>query len=97
MYAGRVVAKAYPDRTVTSPILEEMLTASPGDKKSMMKFWSSDKRSKSQPNPAVEALIAKHVAHPPALDGEPFLELRMRVLRRGRSSRPCPSSTRCRR
>jgi 3-hydroxyacyl-CoA dehydrogenase/enoyl-CoA hydratase/3-hydroxybutyryl-CoA epimerase/3-hydroxyacyl-CoA dehydrogenase/enoyl-CoA hydratase/3-hydroxybutyryl-CoA epimerase/enoyl-CoA isomerase len=60
VYAGRVVAKAYPDRTVTSPILEEMLAASPGDKKSLVKFWSTEKRSKSQPNPAVEALIAKH-------------------------------------
>ena len=35
VYAGKVVAKAYPDRTVTSPILEEMLKASPGDKKSL--------------------------------------------------------------
>jgi 3-hydroxyacyl-CoA dehydrogenase/enoyl-CoA hydratase/3-hydroxybutyryl-CoA epimerase/3-hydroxyacyl-CoA dehydrogenase/enoyl-CoA hydratase/3-hydroxybutyryl-CoA epimerase/enoyl-CoA isomerase len=60
VYAGRVVAKAYPDRTVTSPILEEMLKASPGDKKSLMKFWLSDKRSKPQPNPVAEAIIAKH-------------------------------------
>jgi 3-hydroxyacyl-CoA dehydrogenase/enoyl-CoA hydratase/3-hydroxybutyryl-CoA epimerase/3-hydroxyacyl-CoA dehydrogenase/enoyl-CoA hydratase/3-hydroxybutyryl-CoA epimerase/enoyl-CoA isomerase len=59
VYAGRVVAKAYPDRTVTSPILEEMLAASPGDKKSLMKFWSSDKRSKQEPNPAALAIIAK--------------------------------------
>ena len=27
VYAGKVVAEAYPDRTVTSPILEEMLKA----------------------------------------------------------------------
>jgi 3-hydroxyacyl-CoA dehydrogenase / enoyl-CoA hydratase / 3-hydroxybutyryl-CoA epimerase / enoyl-CoA isomerase len=60
VYAGRVVAKAYPDRTVTSGILEEMLKASPGDKKSLMKFWQSDKRSKPQTNPAAEAIIAKH-------------------------------------
>ncbi len=51
VYAGRVVARAYPDRTATSPILEEMLKASPGDKKSLMKFWLTDKKSKSQPNP----------------------------------------------
>ncbi len=49
-----------PDRTVTSPILEEMLKASPGDKKSLMKFWLSDKKSKPQPNPAALAIIAKH-------------------------------------
>ena len=60
VYAGKVVAKAYPDRTVTSPILEEMLKASPGDKKSLMKFWLSDKKSKPQPNPAALAIIAKH-------------------------------------
>ncbi len=60
VYAGKVVAEAYPDRTVTSPILEEMLKASPGDKKSLMKFWLSDKKSKPQPNPAALAIIAKH-------------------------------------
>ena len=59
VYAGKVVAKAYPDRTVTSPILEEMLKASGSDKKSLMKFWLSDKKSKSQPNPAALAIIAK--------------------------------------
>ena len=51
VYAGKVVAKAYPDRTVTSPILEEMLKASPGDKKSLMKFWNSDKKSKPRAQP----------------------------------------------
>jgi 3-hydroxyacyl-CoA dehydrogenase/enoyl-CoA hydratase/3-hydroxybutyryl-CoA epimerase/3-hydroxyacyl-CoA dehydrogenase/enoyl-CoA hydratase/3-hydroxybutyryl-CoA epimerase/enoyl-CoA isomerase len=70
VYAGRVVAKAYPDRTVTSPILEEMLKASPGDKKSLLKFWSSEKRSKPQPNPAVEAIIAKHRTSTRAIDQE---------------------------
>jgi 3-hydroxyacyl-CoA dehydrogenase/enoyl-CoA hydratase/3-hydroxybutyryl-CoA epimerase/3-hydroxyacyl-CoA dehydrogenase/enoyl-CoA hydratase/3-hydroxybutyryl-CoA epimerase/enoyl-CoA isomerase len=70
VYAGRVVAKAYPDRTVTSPILEEMLKTSPGDKKSLMKFWSSDKRSKPQPNPAAEAIITKHRTSNRAIDPE---------------------------
>jgi 3-hydroxyacyl-CoA dehydrogenase/enoyl-CoA hydratase/3-hydroxybutyryl-CoA epimerase/enoyl-CoA isomerase len=62
VYAGMVVAKAYPDRVVTSPILGEMLKSSPGDKKSLMKFYLSDKKSKSkpQPNPAAEAIIAKY-------------------------------------
>ena len=60
VYAGMVVAKAYPDRVVTSPILGEMLKASPGDKKSLMKFYLSDKKSKSQPNPAAEAIIARY-------------------------------------
>jgi 3-hydroxyacyl-CoA dehydrogenase / enoyl-CoA hydratase / 3-hydroxybutyryl-CoA epimerase / enoyl-CoA isomerase len=60
VYAGKVVAKAYPDRTVSSPILEEMLKASPGDKKSLMKFWLSEKKGKPQPNPAALAIIAAH-------------------------------------
>ena len=46
-----MVAKAYPDRTVTSPILEEMLKASPGDKKSLMKFWLSDKKVEAAAQP----------------------------------------------
>lgn len=60
-YAGKLLAHAYPDRAATSPILEEMLKASPPDGKSVLKFWSSDaKRSKPQPNPAVLAIIARH-------------------------------------
>jgi 3-hydroxyacyl-CoA dehydrogenase/enoyl-CoA hydratase/3-hydroxybutyryl-CoA epimerase/enoyl-CoA isomerase len=60
VYAGKVVAKAYPDRTVTSPILEEMLQASAGDKKSLMKFWNSDKKTKSQPNPTALSIVEKN-------------------------------------
>ena len=91
VYAGRVVAKAYPDRTVTSPILEEMLKASPGDKKSLMKFWLSDKKSKPQPNPAAVAIIAKHRTGDRAIDQEeitdrlflPMLLEATRVLEEG--------------
>ena len=54
VYAGKVVAEAYPDRTVTSPILEEMLKASGGDKKSLLRFWlAKGKKAKPEPNPAV--------------------------------------------
>jgi 3-hydroxyacyl-CoA dehydrogenase / enoyl-CoA hydratase / 3-hydroxybutyryl-CoA epimerase / enoyl-CoA isomerase len=70
VYAGKVVAKAYPDRTVTSPILEEMLKASPGDKKSLMKFWLSEKKAKQQPNPAALAIIAKNRKGDRAIDPE---------------------------
>jgi 3-hydroxyacyl-CoA dehydrogenase/enoyl-CoA hydratase/3-hydroxybutyryl-CoA epimerase/3-hydroxyacyl-CoA dehydrogenase/enoyl-CoA hydratase/3-hydroxybutyryl-CoA epimerase/enoyl-CoA isomerase len=60
-YAGRVVAEAYADRTVTSPILEMMLLGSGPDKKSLMKFWAGDrKRGRSEPNPAALAIIEKH-------------------------------------
>src|SRR5262249_44504769 len=75
-YAGRAMAKAYPDRIVGSPILEEMLSSSKGDKKSLLTFWTSDgkrpgtrpNRALSQPNPAVEAIIAKHRTGEKAFD-----------------------------
>jgi 3-hydroxyacyl-CoA dehydrogenase / enoyl-CoA hydratase / 3-hydroxybutyryl-CoA epimerase / enoyl-CoA isomerase len=62
-FAGKVLAHAYPDRAATSPILEEMLKASPagGTGQEVMKFWVSEgKRSRPQPNPAVLSIIAKH-------------------------------------
>jgi 3-hydroxyacyl-CoA dehydrogenase/enoyl-CoA hydratase/3-hydroxybutyryl-CoA epimerase/enoyl-CoA isomerase len=91
VYAGKVVAKAYPDRTVTSPILEEMLKASPGDKKSLMKFWLSEKKAKPQPNPAALAIIAKNRKGDRAIDPEeitdrlflPMLLEATRVLEEG--------------
>ncbi len=92
VYAGKVVAHAYPDRTVTSPILEEMLKASkPDDKKSLTKFWLSDKKSKSQPNPVSEAIIAKNRKGSRSIDPEeitdrlffPMLLEATRVLEEG--------------
>ncbi len=74
VYAGRVIARAFPDRTVTSPILEEMLKASPGDKKSLVKFWLTDKRGKRQANPPVEDLIAKHRTGGRAIDQDEITE-----------------------
>jgi 3-hydroxyacyl-CoA dehydrogenase/enoyl-CoA hydratase/3-hydroxybutyryl-CoA epimerase/enoyl-CoA isomerase len=60
-FAGKLLAHAYSDRAATSPILEEMLKASPGDGKSVLKFYTTDgKRSRPQPNPAVEAIIARY-------------------------------------
>jgi 3-hydroxyacyl-CoA dehydrogenase / enoyl-CoA hydratase / 3-hydroxybutyryl-CoA epimerase / enoyl-CoA isomerase len=61
--AGKVLAHAYPDRAATSPILEEMLKASPagGTGPQVMKFWVSEgKRARPQPNPAALAIIVKH-------------------------------------
>jgi 3-hydroxyacyl-CoA dehydrogenase/enoyl-CoA hydratase/3-hydroxybutyryl-CoA epimerase/3-hydroxyacyl-CoA dehydrogenase/enoyl-CoA hydratase/3-hydroxybutyryl-CoA epimerase/enoyl-CoA isomerase len=59
--AGKVLAAAFPDRSATSPILEEMLKAGPTDKSKVLKFWASEgKRSRPQSDPAVLAIIAKH-------------------------------------
>jgi 3-hydroxyacyl-CoA dehydrogenase/enoyl-CoA hydratase/3-hydroxybutyryl-CoA epimerase/3-hydroxyacyl-CoA dehydrogenase/enoyl-CoA hydratase/3-hydroxybutyryl-CoA epimerase/enoyl-CoA isomerase len=61
VYAGKVITKAYPDRTVSSPILLEMLQSSGADKKSFLKFWGSGgKKGKPTADPAVLAIIAKH-------------------------------------
>ena len=60
-YAGKLLAGAYPDRAVTSPILEDMLKAGGADHASALRFWvSKGKQSKPEPNPAVLSIIAKH-------------------------------------
>jgi 3-hydroxyacyl-CoA dehydrogenase/enoyl-CoA hydratase/3-hydroxybutyryl-CoA epimerase/3-hydroxyacyl-CoA dehydrogenase/enoyl-CoA hydratase/3-hydroxybutyryl-CoA epimerase/enoyl-CoA isomerase len=74
-FAGKLLAHAYPDRAATSPILEEMLKAGPGDGKSVLKFWTSDgKRSKPQPNPAVQAIIARHKSGEKAMPEEEIID-----------------------
>src|ERR1700722_17739649 len=68
-FAGKVVAQAYPDRTASSPILLEMLKASPADKKTVLKFWTSGgKKTQQQPDPAVVAIVAKHRTGDRAMD-----------------------------
>jgi 3-hydroxyacyl-CoA dehydrogenase/enoyl-CoA hydratase/3-hydroxybutyryl-CoA epimerase/enoyl-CoA isomerase len=60
-YAGKLLAAAYSDRAVTSPILEEMLKIGGAEHKSALRFWTSKgKGGKSEPNPAVLSIIAKH-------------------------------------
>ncbi len=68
-YAGKLLAGAYPDRVVTSPILEEMLRAGGADHASALRFWTSKgKHAKPEPNPAVTAIIAKHRTGDRAMD-----------------------------
>ena len=60
-YAGKLLAGAYSDRAVTSPILEEMLEIGGADHKSALRFWTSKgKGGKPEPNAAVLEIIAKH-------------------------------------
>jgi 3-hydroxyacyl-CoA dehydrogenase / enoyl-CoA hydratase / 3-hydroxybutyryl-CoA epimerase / enoyl-CoA isomerase len=69
--AGKVLAHAYPERAATSPILEEMLKASPSGGGPVQKFWVSEgKRSKPAANPAVLAIIAKHKTAEKSLSDE---------------------------
>ncbi len=60
-FAGKVLAHAYPDRAATSPILEEMLKASPcwGAGSEVLGQCRASDRSRHA-NPAVLAIIAKH-------------------------------------
>jgi 3-hydroxyacyl-CoA dehydrogenase / enoyl-CoA hydratase / 3-hydroxybutyryl-CoA epimerase / enoyl-CoA isomerase len=60
-YAGKLLAGAYSDRVVTSPILEDMLKAAGADHASALRFWvSKGKQAKPEPNPAVLSIIARH-------------------------------------
>ena len=60
-YAGKLLAGAYSDRVVTSPILEEMLKLGGADHQSALRFWiAKGKGGKPEPNPAVLSIIAKH-------------------------------------
>jgi 3-hydroxyacyl-CoA dehydrogenase/enoyl-CoA hydratase/3-hydroxybutyryl-CoA epimerase/3-hydroxyacyl-CoA dehydrogenase/enoyl-CoA hydratase/3-hydroxybutyryl-CoA epimerase/enoyl-CoA isomerase len=60
-YAGKLLAGAYSDRVVTSPILEDMLKAAGADHASALRFWvSKGKQATPEPNPAVLSIIARH-------------------------------------
>jgi 3-hydroxyacyl-CoA dehydrogenase/enoyl-CoA hydratase/3-hydroxybutyryl-CoA epimerase/enoyl-CoA isomerase len=55
--AGRVLAAAYPDRTVTSRILEELVRAGRLGKKTGAGFRKYNGKGKAQDDPAVAALL----------------------------------------
>jgi 3-hydroxyacyl-CoA dehydrogenase/enoyl-CoA hydratase/3-hydroxybutyryl-CoA epimerase/3-hydroxyacyl-CoA dehydrogenase/enoyl-CoA hydratase/3-hydroxybutyryl-CoA epimerase/enoyl-CoA isomerase len=60
VFAGKVMAGAYADRAVTSPILVEMLEIGGGGKTALRLWTSKGKQAKAEPNPAVLDIIAKH-------------------------------------
>jgi 3-hydroxyacyl-CoA dehydrogenase/enoyl-CoA hydratase/3-hydroxybutyryl-CoA epimerase/3-hydroxyacyl-CoA dehydrogenase/enoyl-CoA hydratase/3-hydroxybutyryl-CoA epimerase/enoyl-CoA isomerase len=91
-YAGNVMAHAYADRVIASPILEDMLKASGSKREDVMTFWTSKgKRSRAEPNPAVAPIIARHRAGDRAMDEAeinerlffPMLTEAVRVLEEG--------------
>jgi 3-hydroxyacyl-CoA dehydrogenase/enoyl-CoA hydratase/3-hydroxybutyryl-CoA epimerase/3-hydroxyacyl-CoA dehydrogenase/enoyl-CoA hydratase/3-hydroxybutyryl-CoA epimerase/enoyl-CoA isomerase len=91
-YAGKVMAQAYADRVVDSPILEDMLKASGKDRQDVMTFWiSKGKRSRPEPNPALAPILAKHRSGERAMDEAeitdrlflPMLTEAVRVLEEG--------------
>jgi 3-hydroxyacyl-CoA dehydrogenase/enoyl-CoA hydratase/3-hydroxybutyryl-CoA epimerase/3-hydroxyacyl-CoA dehydrogenase/enoyl-CoA hydratase/3-hydroxybutyryl-CoA epimerase/enoyl-CoA isomerase len=92
-YAGKVIAKAYPDRAVPTPILFDLVKAGRLGKKSGAGFRKyTGKGGKPAPDPDFEPILAKHKSgEPPALSEEdltdrlflPMLLEATRVLEEG--------------
>lgn len=61
MYAGKTMWEAFPDRVVASPVLPAMVKAGRLGQKSKLGFYAyQNKRGKSQPDPAAEAIVANY-------------------------------------
>jgi 3-hydroxyacyl-CoA dehydrogenase/enoyl-CoA hydratase/3-hydroxybutyryl-CoA epimerase/3-hydroxyacyl-CoA dehydrogenase/enoyl-CoA hydratase/3-hydroxybutyryl-CoA epimerase/enoyl-CoA isomerase len=59
-YAGHVMLKAYPDRAVPTPILDELVAAGRLGQKSGAGFRKFDAKGKASPDPAFDTILAKH-------------------------------------
>jgi 3-hydroxyacyl-CoA dehydrogenase/enoyl-CoA hydratase/3-hydroxybutyryl-CoA epimerase/3-hydroxyacyl-CoA dehydrogenase/enoyl-CoA hydratase/3-hydroxybutyryl-CoA epimerase/enoyl-CoA isomerase len=60
MYAGGVMREAFPERIVASPLLPELVKAGRLGQKTGAGFFKYNAKGKSEPDPVVETLIAKH-------------------------------------
>ncbi len=60
VYAGKVIHAAYPDRSIGSPILVDMLEAGGGGKSALKFYNTKGKGSKPAPNPTVVEIIGRH-------------------------------------
>jgi 3-hydroxyacyl-CoA dehydrogenase/enoyl-CoA hydratase/3-hydroxybutyryl-CoA epimerase/3-hydroxyacyl-CoA dehydrogenase/enoyl-CoA hydratase/3-hydroxybutyryl-CoA epimerase/enoyl-CoA isomerase len=75
VYAGKLLAGAYPDRSANSPILEEMLKKGGAEHKSALRFWiTKGKQAKPEPNPEVLAIIAQHQTGSRKMDESEIVE-----------------------
>ncbi len=59
VYAGKLLAGAYPDRSVSSPILADMLKQGGGGKGAIKFYVAKSKGSPSRPNPVAAEIVAK--------------------------------------
>jgi 3-hydroxyacyl-CoA dehydrogenase/enoyl-CoA hydratase/3-hydroxybutyryl-CoA epimerase/3-hydroxyacyl-CoA dehydrogenase/enoyl-CoA hydratase/3-hydroxybutyryl-CoA epimerase/enoyl-CoA isomerase len=59
-YAGQVMLKAYPDRAVPTPILDDLVKAGRLGQKSGAGFRKFGPKGKPEPDPAFAALLEKH-------------------------------------
>lgn len=61
LFAGKVMHEAFPDRVVTSPILDDLYQAGRLGQKTGRGFFAyKDKKGKGTPDPAANEIIAKH-------------------------------------
>ncbi len=59
LYAGRVIQAAFPDRSVTSPLIADLVAAGRKGQKSGAGFYSYAKGSRGIDDPALEPFLAK--------------------------------------
>src|SRR5205823_4742213 len=59
-FAGHVMLKAYPDRAVPTPILDELVKAGRLGQKSGAGFRKYNAKGKAEPDPAVDATLQAH-------------------------------------
>ena len=59
-YAGHVMLKAYPDRAVPTPVLDDLVKAGRLGQKSGAGFRKFDAKGKAEPDPAFDAILEKH-------------------------------------
>lgn len=59
-YAGHVMLKAYPDRAVPTPIVDDLVKAGRLGQKSGAGFRKYNAKGKAEADPAVDAFLAKH-------------------------------------
>lgn len=77
LFAGKVMVEAFPDRFLASSLLPEMVEAGRLGQKSGAGFFAyKQKADRGDPDPAFDALLAKHLKPGPKLDAE-TLQLRL--------------------
>ena len=59
-YAGHVMLKAYPDRAVATPVLDDLVKAGRLGQKSGAGFRKYGAKGKAEADPAVDAILEKH-------------------------------------
>ncbi|MCE9607959.1 MAG: enoyl-CoA hydratase/isomerase family protein [Planctomycetia bacterium] len=82
LFAGRVMVEAFPDRFLTSPLLEEMVQAGRLGQKSRSGFFAyKDKSDRGEPDPTFDPILAKHARKPAGSEKSAKLDAQTIALR----------------